>query len=258
MSYAGAKTPILFVTDIPAEFSGNLYRLRATNEWGARYSDAAELTVGAAFFQIPLSSLGDSRAFVVAADYCPFIGHDPFTPPGPCGSYLFENTHTPDELNGYFSQVGPGPGGEYSFSVSCSAIKSVGAIVGPISGKLAGAFSVPSSQNITISSNLSGACGGCDHVITLSVYDESGILIHTGTVTDTPDDTPLSIGPFSYPAGNYLVVMEYSINGTVGAGWGASFGMGVGTVGIPSPLPIALVSPTIFDQSIVQTCGSAC
>lgn len=47
-NYSGADTDTLTITDTPIGFTGFLYRLRGTNEWGARYSDEAELTVNAA------------------------------------------------------------------------------------------------------------------------------------------------------------------------------------------------------------------
>lgn len=258
-NYSGATTDTLAITDTPEGFDGNLYRVRVRNEWGQVYSDEVGLTVGASFFQVPLTSLGDTRAFTNASDYCPFIGHDPISPPGPCGSYLFLNSHTPDELDGYYEVSGPGLGDTYAFIIFALAVKSVGVVVGPISGKLACAFELPSTQTVQpINATLAGACGGCDHTITISLYDESGALLNTLSGTDSLDNTTLSMTVGSLSAGKYLIVMEYLIDGTVGSGWGASFGTRINTVGLPPVYPITMVSPTIFDQTNVSECGSVC
>ena len=51
--YSGSLTTFLTITGAALGLTGNKYRLRATNEWGARYSDPAILTVALGYLTLP-------------------------------------------------------------------------------------------------------------------------------------------------------------------------------------------------------------
>ncbi len=67
-NYSGSLTETLDIADTPIGFSLNQYRLRATNEWGARYSDAAVLTVGAVTWTPPPVNPLDGESLLVLTD----------------------------------------------------------------------------------------------------------------------------------------------------------------------------------------------
>ncbi len=264
-TYSGATTAVLELTNIGAGLDTYLYRCRVRNEVGQVYSDEVELTVTppvSPFFQIPLSSLGDARAYITASDYCQFIGHDPITPPGPCGSYIFDNNFTPEELWGYATvSAFPFPPFGFTYGVTWGVSENTNPTPTPTTGKVAGAFNIPVGGDVGTDMNISGnlggggACSAASKTITINIYDEAGLLVATATNTDTINNVPVTMGAVTLAAGKYLMVLEYSV--AAGCTNPGGFGLSMSIGGIPN-FVITLESPVIYDQSTVQACGAVC
>lgn len=196
-NYSGANTPALVITGVTSALDGNLYRCRATNEFGAVTSESAALTVNAppvtnALFLPPLTeSTGDLYADCAAA-------YAVTSSPNCNGCSAYEACPNSDDVDFYnFSASGFGSELDYSYEIAGGGANmtnmdmwaSIGANVGDV---------------ITASYGVGSGDGGTGQRGTLTIYNDSGVQI--GSVTNT---TGADLVSASLPyTGRYIIRLQ--------------------------------------------------